>query len=123
VFFGYVGFAGNIPGMRHFGTKKRGVHMHDGGGGGGSAGGGFTGGDVGSHHSGDFSGQHGHGGADGQPGMLFPSADHNHHAQFGDTSQPMSRRNGRGRNPAVTLVLRLAIIAFIVFVAIQLIHG
>jgi hypothetical protein len=67
------------------------------------------------------------GGHDSQPGMFFPAAEHRHH----DPLDPMSpwRRRGSGvrryRGPAfvVALVFRLAILAFIIFVAIQVFHA
>ena len=90
-----------------------------------------SGGMGGGHHGGDFGGHHGghgghmsSGGPDSQPGMFFPAADYRQH----DPLDPWRRRGSgvrRYRGPAfvVALVFRLAILAFIIFVAIQVFHA
>jgi hypothetical protein len=120
--------------------------MHDSGGIGGFTGGDFGGhhgGDFGGHHGGDFGGHHGghagghgghisSGGPDSQPGMFQPSAGHRHDDQPGDPLDPLSPLHRRGpgmrrtgwRPATVTAaVVRLAIIAFIIFVAVEVFRG
>jgi hypothetical protein len=109
--------------------------MHDSGGIGGFTGGDF-GGHHGGHHGGDFGGHHGghisSGGPDSQPGMFQPSAGHLHHDQPSDPLDPLSPSHSRGpgmrrtgwRPATVTAaVIRLAIIAFIIFVAVEVFRG
>ena len=83
----------------------------------------------GHHHGGDMSGQQGF-----QPGMFPPHETHHHH--IADPSNLMPPAYGRRRNggrryrprpgsPAWMglWMVRLAILAFIVFVAFQVFHG
>jgi hypothetical protein len=115
--------------------------MHDSGGTGG-----FTGGDFGGHHGGDFGGHAGghhgghaggHGGhiSSGDPdslaGMFQPSAGHRHHDQPSDPLDPLSpvhsrepgmRRTGWRPATVTAVVFRLAILAFIIFVAVEVFH-
>ena len=86
--------------------------------------------ESGHHHGGDMGGQPGF-----QPGM-FPPEPHHHHHHIAEPSDPMPlaygrRRRGVGRyrprtgSPAwVALwVVRLAVLAFIIYVAFQVFHG
>ena len=84
----------------------------------------------GHHHGGDM-------GGGVQPGMFPPAeAHHHHHHHMAETSDPMPPAYGRRRPGAlryrpragspgwvVRWVLRLVVIAFIVYVAFQVFHG
>ena len=88
----------------------------------------------GHHHGGDMGGQSGF-----QPGMFPPEPHHHHHHHDYNMVQPPDpmppaygrRRHGTGRyrqrpgSPAwVALwVVRLAVLAFIIYVAFQVFHG
>jgi hypothetical protein len=94
-----------------------------------SEGGHHHGGDVGGHHhGGDMGGQQGF-----QPGMFPPHEPHHHH--IAEPFDPMPSAYGRRRPGAlryrpragslawvVLWVVRLAILAFIVYVAFQFFH-
>ena len=85
----------------------------------------------GHHHGGDM-------GGGSQPGMFPPEPHHHHHQHqhIAQTSDPMPPGYGRRRPGAlryrpragtpgwvVLWVLRLAVLAFIVYVAFQVFHG
>jgi hypothetical protein len=88
----------------------------------------------GHHHGGDMGGQQGFSDPGFQPGMLPPTESPHHH--LADPSDPMPPAYGRRRSGArryrprvgstawvVLWIVRLAVIAFIVYVAFQVFHG
>jgi hypothetical protein len=88
----------------------------------------------GHHHGGDMGGQQGFSGPGFQPGMFPPPEPHHHH--IADPSDLMPPAYGRRRygvrryrpragSPAwaVLWIVRLAVLAFIVYVAFQVFHG
>jgi hypothetical protein len=91
--------------------------------------------ESGHHHGGDMGGQQGFSDPGFQPGM-FPPEPHHHHHHIAEPSDPMPlaygqrprgglRYRSRASSPAwVALwVVRLAVLAFIVYVAFQVFHG
>ncbi len=85
--------------------------------------------ESGHHHGGDTGGGF-------QPGMSPPGPHHHHHQHIAQTSDPMPPAYGRRRPGApryrpragtpgwvMLWVLRLAVLAFIIYVAFQVFHG
>ena len=85
--------------------------------------------ESGHHHGGDLGGGF-------QPGMFPPEPLHPHHHHIAETSDPLPPAYGRGRpgvprsrpragSPGWVLrwILRLAVLAFIIYVAFQVFHG
>jgi hypothetical protein len=90
----------------------------------------------GHHHGGDMGGQPSLSDPGLQPGAFPPPGPHHHHPHIADSSDVMPPAYGRRRRGAlryrpragspawvVLWIVRLAVLAFIVYVAFQVFHG